>query len=124
MLRLPSCRMGRNQNLKKPCEYVQPGAQWPGGPLEPKPPPEALLIRGIAQKLEARGARKNVYKIAKRCGLTPQTIYNVLDGQTWPDLVTIARLEAHFRVRLWGNEHRKKPQDLPEPPAATEPPSA
>ena len=118
--------MGRNQNLKKPCEYVQPGASWPAGPLElqPLPPPEARLVRGIAQKLEARDARKNVNKIAKSCGLTPQTIFNVLNGETWPDLATIARLEVHFRVRLWGNEHRKKPKDQPDPPSATEPPSS
>ena len=116
--------MGRNQNLKKPRDYVQRGAQWPTGPLEPNPPPEVRLVRGIVTKLEARNARKDIYETAKRCGLNPQTIYNVLDGKTWPDLATIARLEVHFGVRLWGNEHRKKPQDLPEPPAATEPTSA
>ena len=116
--------MGRNQKLDKPCDYVQPGAEWPGGPLITGAPPEARLVRGIAQKLESRGARENVTKIAKRCGLTPQTIYNVLDGKTWPDLTTIAQLEAHYRVRLWGNEHRKKPKDQPDPPSATAPPSS
>ena len=68
-------------------------------------------MREIARKLKARNARKDVYKIAARRGLTPQTIYNVLGGKTWPDLTTIARLEIHFRVRLWGNHHRKKPED-------------
>ena len=102
--------MGRNKNLKKPCDYVQPGATWPKGPLADAPP-EAYLVRQIAQKLKERNARKDVYKIAALRGLTPQTIYNVLDGKTWPDLTTIARLEIHFRVRLWGNHHRKIPKD-------------
>ena len=36
-----------------------------------------------------------------------ETIYNVRDGETWPDFTTIARLEIYFDCRLWGNAHRK-----------------
>ena len=116
--------MGRNADLRRPREYVQPGARWPEGPLEADAPREARLAQGIASKLEQRGARGEVNKIAQRCGLTRQTIYNVLDGNTWPDLVTIARLEVHFGVRLWGNQHRRKPQGLADRLPEASPPTA
>ena len=48
-----------------------------------------------------------VYRAAKRSGLSAQTIHNILKGRTWPDLHTLARLEASLNTCLWGREHRK-----------------
>ena len=45
--------------------------------------------------------------IAVLDGLSPQTILNIRNGKSWPDLRTIARLESVLRTRLWGMEHRK-----------------
>ena len=39
--------------------------------------------------------------------MTRETIYNIRDGETWPDFTTVVRLEIYFDIRLWGNEHRK-----------------
>lgn len=35
-----------------------------------------------------------------------EVIYNIRDGETWPDINTLARLEIYFDCRLWGNAHR------------------
>ena len=42
----------------------------------------------------------------RELGEVPLTVKNVLAGEHWPDLITIARLERHFKLRLWGNEHK------------------
>ena len=107
--------MARRQDLKRPREYVQDGAEWPEGPLVADAPPEARLAQGIALKIknysEGKGPHGNPlppYKIAQRVDIAPQTLYNLLDGETWGGFVTIARLEIFFDRRLWGNEHRKR----------------
>ena len=45
--------------------------------------------------------------LPKKADVSPQTILNVLNGTTWPDLRTIARLENALAAKLWGNGHRK-----------------
>ena len=40
-------------------------------------------------------------------GVSHQTIRNIIQGRTWPDLMTIARLERYFDRKLWGNAHKK-----------------
>ena len=44
-----------------------------------------------------------------------ETIYNIRDGETWPDFITIARLEIYFKIRLWGNAHRENSRDRRRP---------
>ena len=58
---------------------------------------------------------------------SPQTLVNILQGETWPDLLTIARLEETLEAKLWENEHRKVPVWLPGglyiPPGFDKPPA-
>ena len=78
-------------------------------------PPEARLAQGIALKIkhysEGKGPQGNPlppYKLARRVNIAPQTLYNLLKGETWGDFATIARLEMHFKRRLWGSEHWRR----------------
>ena len=48
-----------------------------------------------------------VYRAAQSSGLSAQTIHNILEGRTWPDLHTLACLEASLNTCLWGNEHHR-----------------
>ena len=58
--------------------------------------------------------RERIHTICSENGrLSPQTLVNILHGETWPDLLTIARLEESLGAKLWGNEHRKGPVWLP-----------
>ena len=95
------------------------GNKWPNGPLEDNVPAEVLLAKGIASRtLKAietyeKKKRKKVPKreIAAEAGVGHQTLYNFLNGNTWPDIVTIARLEMLFNQQLFGIEHRPRYQD-------------
>ena len=90
-----------------PHSYLADGAQWPTGRLRPNSPPEALLAHAISGRpldaLKGRTARE----IGELAGLSHQTVINVLNGNTWWDAITIARLERALKTELWGEEHRK-----------------
>ena len=89
----------------KPADYAAAGT-WPDGPLDPDAPPEARLAQGVAQRLEDRLKNMTVYRAAQRSDLNAQTIHNILEGRTWPNLRTLARLEASLNACLWGSEHQ------------------
>ncbi len=91
----------------KPRSYLTDDAQWPAGHLRHNAPPEALLARAISRRLHAALKGRSARAIAELAGLSHQTVINVLDGLTWWDAITIARLERALDTRLWGDEHRK-----------------
>ena len=87
------------------------GGDWPGGQV--KTDDECSEIRQmiiIAKRLAAliERSRRSVRSIAREQSLNPQTIYNILNGRVWPDIVTVHRLELELGDRLWINS------DLPD----------
>ena len=98
------------------------------GPYRNETPPEAFLAVGLALRLKNKIGNESIRYVAKKANLGPQTILNILNGKTWPDLLTIARLEHALEAKLWGNEHRKQPTWLPGnyymPPGFKRPPLA
>ena len=105
---LPSPAMTRQTGLEpNPRSYLTDGAQWPRGPLRATSPPEALLARAISKRLHKALAGRSTRQIAELAGLSHQTVINVLNGATWWDGITIARLERALDADLWGEEHRK-----------------
>ena len=78
------------------------------GSKRDKEPPEALLARAISRRLPNALAGRTAREIAELAGLSHQTVINVLDGATWWDAITIARLERALDTQLWGEEHRKR----------------
>ena len=77
------------------------------GSKRDKEPPEALLARAISRRLHNALGGRTAREIAELAGLSHQTVINVLDGATWWDAITIARLERALDTQLWGEEHRK-----------------
>jgi lambda repressor-like predicted transcriptional regulator len=57
------------------------------------------LARRLAGAMRERGLSAN--RLAADSGVNRQTIANVLAGATWPDLLTIASLEAALDADLW-----------------------
>ncbi len=92
-----------------PATYVTEDGQFPSGPFRRDTPREVFLAAGLADRLRSELYNRSIRFIARQAGLSPQTLVNILDGTTWPDLRTIARLEIAVRERLWGTEHRKNP---------------
>ncbi len=43
--------------------------------------------------------------LARTAGISEGVLYKVLNGSTWGDVVTIARLERALGMALWGDEH-------------------
>jgi transcriptional regulator with XRE-family HTH domain len=99
-----------------PADYLAPGEEWPHGELVADTPPEVRLVAGVVGRLRVVADDLGTRKVARRAGLSPQTISNLLTGRTYGDLVTVARLERALEVHLWGDEHVHGQQDRPTPP--------
>ena len=88
---------------------------WPNSPTWKKgTPPSAKLARGVAVRLrdaldyDDRRApgRTSARKAAEAAGLSTATVTSIIDGKSWPDIDTVARLERALDITLWGDEHR------------------
>lgn len=90
----------------KPVDLVD---DWPHGP-GPDPSSEVArhLALGLREAMDGRSARE----VGRITGVDFSTVSAILNGTTWPDLVTIARLEAGLDADLWpaGVARRSLPQ--------------
>ena len=99
--------------------------EWPFGRLVADAPIEARLVQGIVWRINYHCCRRNEtpYVVARSAKIGLETLYKILRGESYPSLVTIARLEKHFGRRLWGNEHLPRGRKTPPkaPPCACKP---
>ena len=93
----------------KPCprDYLKSRGTWPHGPFWEQTPDEALFFIEVAKRLNRLCYHDNramtITAIAKQANLAPQTVFNLLQGKTWGDLLSIYRLEVALGARLWVN---------------------
>ena len=85
---------------------------WPTGPLKPDAPPSAAaaryLVRRLTYAMARQGRRPSTARaVAEAAGIAPATVTNILNGKSWCDIDTLARLERAVNINLWGDEHRK-----------------
>ena len=92
---------------QQPTAFLAKKSLFPDGPFRLGTPAEVYLAAALATRLKNKIGNESIRYIAKKAQLSPQTILNILNGKTWPDLRTIAKLEIALNTRLWGNEHRK-----------------
>ena len=83
---------------------IKPGGETlPDGSKTPETPAAAHLLRVVVWRLrllmEARHLSVNA--VAVEAGLNPQTVHNLLNGVSWPDMETMCRLELALHERLW-----------------------
>ena len=100
------------KRLPAPRDCLIEEQDWPGGRLRKDAPYEALLVQGISERLRICLKDRSIVAIADMCGLSRSTVYNILNGNTWCDVPSIARLERVLDVELWGIEHRTRPDEL------------
>jgi transcriptional regulator with XRE-family HTH domain len=80
---------------ERPNEVVSP---WPDGEaLEHS----GLVAKAFAVELRRAIGDRTVRSVASACGVNHETIRAILDGRVWPDMHTIARLEAGLGIPLW-----------------------
>lgn len=64
-------------------------------------PPEAHYAVEVARRLARAMEGQSLRSVARESGLDHTTVRALVEGQRWPDLITIARLETALNVRLW-----------------------
>ncbi|WP_423916764.1 helix-turn-helix domain-containing protein [Candidatus Poriferisodalis sp.] len=97
----------RGQLNAHPSDYLAADEPWPRGGLVPDAPPEARLALAVARRLEAQITRRglSLREAERATGASVSALSNILHGNSWGDLPTIARIERGLNVALWGHEH-------------------
>lgn len=84
-----------------PRSYVA-GGEWPDVPIRGEVLAE--YVRQVAVRLDEAIGGRSVRDVAREADLQHTTVLGLLKGESWPDLVTIAKLEQELGVRLWPDE--------------------
>lgn len=91
----------RLEPLTEPKSYVN--GEWPDAVIRPGAPLAVHYMREIAVKIrdtmDERGL--NAPDVAKMAGLERSTVRVVLAGNTWPDMVTLLKIEQALGITLW-----------------------
>ena len=61
----------------------------------------AEVARLFAENVRVAIGSRSLREVAALTGVNHTSIGDVLNGRTWPDLATIARLEAGLAADLW-----------------------
>lgn len=77
-----------------------PEGCFPHGALDESVSAPVRWAAEIARRLESALAQRNMSDVATNAGVGRQTMYDILRGTTWPDLVTIVHLQEHLKVAL------------------------
>ena len=93
---------------KHPATYIASIGTFPQGPYRRETPSEAYLAAALARRLKEKMKGESIRYIAKKADLSPQTLVNILHGKTWPDLLTIARLENALEGKTMGKRTPQK----------------
>jgi hypothetical protein len=73
-------------------------APWPA---EASADPVAEVARRLVGNLEREIGDRSIRSVADAAGVDHSTLLGLLRGRSWPDLVTIARLEQGLGADLW-----------------------
>jgi predicted transcriptional regulator len=90
-----------------PRELLADDGIWPDNPKTP--PGLAVGIANacvaaakIASRLERSVQGRNISSIARDADVARSTVYDVIRGDSWPDVITVFKLQETLGVRLWG----------------------
>lgn len=91
----------RRHPLRRPGDYVD--GDFLAGAVTPGAPVGVAHVQHIARELRRAldSAGVGVSEVASRAGLHRGTIHDLLAGDVYPDVLTVARLEAELGARLW-----------------------
>ena len=80
-----------------------PASLYPGWPdsLNVSAPEHAMIQAMVINLRRQRNMFRTVKSMSERTGVPSSTISDVLGGNAWPSLETVARLEVGLGVRLW-----------------------
>ena len=90
----------RSGSYRAPRDWVVTGS-WPDGVFDPEAPHAVAHAVAIAKALEVALGDRVRSRVAQDAQIDRSTLYDILSGKTWPDLVSIANLERHLNTVLW-----------------------
>jgi hypothetical protein len=77
------------------------GGRWPTGRTAAGAPDGVRYAKAITKNLKRAMDGRSVAGLAADADLHRSTLYDILSGRTWPDLVSLAKLETALETRLW-----------------------
>ena len=83
-----------------PAEHLAAGL-WPDGTPRTDAPLAVAYAQEIATRLQEALEDRTISDVASQASLARSTIHDLLTGRTWPDIVTLAKLEYELGTRLW-----------------------
>lgn len=80
-----------------------PASLYPGWPdsLDVAVTEHAMIQAMVINLRRERNRYRSVKGVAEQSGVAASTISDILNGNTWPSLETMSRLEVGLGVRLW-----------------------
>ena len=92
-----------------PRSWVADGGEWPGGPLRSDAPPYAVVTSSIVSAYRAAAGTRSLRSVAGDAGIDPTSLGRMLNGETVPDVHTVAVLEVALGAPLWPDYPRSHP---------------
>ncbi|NUR14914.1 helix-turn-helix domain-containing protein [Terrabacter sp. C0L_2] len=102
-----------------PSDWLADG-EWPDGDFKADAPEVVAYAVQIARALDEALEGQVRSHVAQSAGIERSTLYDILAGNTWPDMVTLAKLEQALSVTLWPSQ----PPTLPRSPRPSRPTSS
>jgi DNA-binding phage protein len=90
----------RSQQYRTPRDWLATG-EWPDGRFVADTPNVVAYAVEIARRLQVELKGQSKSEVAREAEIERSTLYDILSGRTWPDAVTLAKLELVLETRLW-----------------------
>lgn len=97
----------RRQTPGTPRDFVAAG-DYPDAELAADAPVAAVYAQRIAVRLRDALAGGNRTAVADRADVSRTALHDIVTGRTFPDVVTLAKLEEVLGVRLWPDPPRRR----------------
>jgi DNA-binding XRE family transcriptional regulator len=103
----------------RPNQYLEDDGSWPEGPLKVPEKPEARFFMELSRNLRDACRGRSKRQVAKDAGISHQTLYDILEGNTWCGVPIVFRLERSLGRSLWPTKHIP-----PRPPPGRDTPAS
>ena len=94
------CMPNRSAAYGTPRQWLVHGS-WPTGVFRADTPEVVAYAVQLAITLDAALEGLNKSAVASSANLARNTLYDLLSGNSWADMISIARLEEVLQTELW-----------------------
>lgn len=88
----------RRTTVRPPRDYVR--GEWPQGAATADAPRALEHARAISLRLSEALEGRSISEVAQTADLARSTLYDLTQGRTWPDLISLGKLEDALGVAL------------------------